>query len=74
MVLNASQSIESFTLQQISSSEDSSSSWQLVTNPMNLNPNPPVFLNGTTTIVKVRTYFTQFNCSICQIMNAYVLF
>ncbi|XP_031636141.1 uncharacterized protein LOC116349026 [Contarinia nasturtii] len=47
MVMNTSKSIESFQLQHISSSDDSSSSWQLVTNSMTSNQSIQVVTNGT---------------------------
>lgn len=47
MVMNASQSIEVFPLQHISSSEDSSSSWQTMTNSMASSQSSQVVSNGT---------------------------
>lgn len=53
MVMNANQSIEVFSLQHISSSEDSSSSWQTVTNSMASSQNSHLILNGTVSSLKV---------------------
>ncbi|XP_055298585.1 deoxynucleotidyltransferase terminal-interacting protein 1 [Sitodiplosis mosellana] len=52
MVMNTNQSMESFPLQHISSSEDSSSSWQMVTNSMNSSQNSQSTSNGTTSTAK----------------------
>lgn len=51
--MNANQSIEVFSLQHISSSEDSSSSWQTVTNSMASSQNSHLILNGTVSSLKV---------------------
>lgn len=53
--MSMSQSIESFPLQHISS-DDSSSSWQMVTNSMITNQSIQVTTNGTTTNGKVRKF------------------
>lgn len=53
MVLNGNHSIEIFPFHQITSSEDSSGSWQLLTNSIPMQTQP-VASNGATISVKVR--------------------
>lgn len=53
MVLNGNHSIEIFPFHQITSSEDSSGSWQLLTNSIPMQTQP-VASNGATTSAKVR--------------------